>query len=129
MAFSVSGLFTTTLIYTGAASTAFAEVGWKYYLGMLDSHCSDRFNSETDLTGRVVFIFVPLACVLIIWFYLPETNGLSLEEIGLLFGDEVAAHSEELSSKLNAQQNATISGVEVLGLDSEPETNAMVRPK
>lgn len=34
VAFSVSGLFTTTLIYTGAASTAFEEVGWKYYLGM-----------------------------------------------------------------------------------------------
>ncbi|OIW34944.1 sugar porter family MFS transporter [Coniochaeta ligniaria NRRL 30616] len=106
VAFSVSGLFTTTLIYTGAASAAFAEVGWKYYL---------------------VFIFVPLACVLIIWFYLPETNGPSLEEIGLLFGDEVAAHSEELSSKLNAQQNATISGVEVLGLDSEPETNGKTK--
>ncbi|KAH7118336.1 general substrate transporter [Dactylonectria macrodidyma] len=106
VAFSVSGLFTTTLIYTGTASIAFAEVGWKYYL---------------------VFIFVPLACVLIILFYLPETNGLSLEEIGMLFGDEVAAHPGELSSKLKAQQNATISGMEVLGLDSEPETNGQTK--
>jgi hypothetical protein len=33
VSFSVAGLFTTTLIYTGSASVAFAEVGWKYYLG------------------------------------------------------------------------------------------------
>jgi hypothetical protein len=68
-----------------------------------------------------VFIFVPLACVVIIGLYLPETNGLSLEEIGMLFGDEVAVHPEELSSKLNSRQNATITGVEVSGLDDKPE--------
>ncbi|KAH6980636.1 hypothetical protein BKA56DRAFT_550355 [Ilyonectria sp. MPI-CAGE-AT-0026] len=68
VSFSVAGLFTTTLIYTGSASVAFAGVGWKYYL---------------------VFIFVPLAGVAVIWFWFPETNGLTLEEIGVLFGDEI----------------------------------------
>jgi hypothetical protein len=33
VAFSVAGLFSGTLIYTGAASDAFAAVGWRYYLG------------------------------------------------------------------------------------------------
>jgi len=36
-----------------------------------------------------VFILVPLAGAPILMFYLPETKGLSLEEIGALFGDEV----------------------------------------
>ncbi|KAK6604249.1 hypothetical protein H4I95_06152 [Botrytis cinerea] len=68
IAFSVCGLFCGTLVYTGSAPDAFAAVGWKYYL---------------------VFVFVPLACVAFIWFVLPETSGLSLEEIGVLFGDHV----------------------------------------
>ncbi|KAH7267975.1 hypothetical protein MRS44_011740 [Fusarium solani] len=68
VSFSVAGLFTTTLIYTGSASVAFAEVGWKYYL---------------------VFIFVPLTGTAAIWYLFPETKGLTLEEIGVLFGDEV----------------------------------------
>jgi hypothetical protein len=44
VAFSVSGLFTTTLIYTGAASTAFEEVGWKYYLGTQKSPSKGRIR-------------------------------------------------------------------------------------
>jgi hypothetical protein len=47
---------------------AFATIGWKYYL---------------------VFIIVPLAGVPILALYFPETKGLTLEEIGALFGDEV----------------------------------------
>ncbi|KAK7417704.1 hypothetical protein QQX98_004360 [Neonectria punicea] len=69
-----------------------------------------------------LFIFVPLACVIVIWRYFPETNGLSLEEIGMLFGDEVAEHPEELSSKFNAGQNMAITGVEMLSADAKPES-------
>lgn len=58
--FSVSGLFLTALIYTEAAPTAFNNIGWKYYL---------------------VFIFIPLFCVIILIKYLPETKGLTLEEV------------------------------------------------
>lgn len=48
---------------------AFADVGWKYYL---------------------VFILVPAVSTPLIWFKFPETKGLSLEEIGAFFGDEMA---------------------------------------
>lgn len=65
---SIFGLFSMTLIYTEAAATAFANVGWKYYL---------------------VFIIMP-ACGIPFLARLPETKGLSLEEIAAVFGDEVA---------------------------------------
>lgn len=58
--FSVSGLFLTALVYTQSAPTAFNNIGWKYYL---------------------VFIFIPLFCVIILIRYLPETKGLTLEEV------------------------------------------------
>jgi hypothetical protein len=48
------------------------------------------FKAKTLILRRItVFITVPLAFVAIIWFMLPETNGLSLEEVGALFGDEI----------------------------------------
>jgi hypothetical protein len=56
-------------VYTQPAPTAFANIGWKYYL---------------------IFIIVPLCGVPILYMIAPETKGLSLEEIGACFGEEVA---------------------------------------
>ncbi|RSM18688.1 hypothetical protein CDV31_002408 [Fusarium ambrosium] len=66
VAASVGALFAVTLILTQSAATAFANIGWKFYL---------------------VFIIVP-ACGLPIVWRLPETKGLSLEEIAVLFGED-----------------------------------------
>lgn len=71
--FSVAGLFAMTLIYTQAAPTAFEQVGWKYYL---------------------VFIIIPWVGAFVFQKFLPETAGLSLEEIAVLFGDEGVRHDE-----------------------------------
>jgi MFS family permease len=71
--FSVAGLFAMTLIYTQAAPTAFEHVGWKFYL---------------------VFIIIPWIGAFIFQKFLPETAGLSLEEIAVLFGDEGVHHDE-----------------------------------
>ncbi|KAJ5256827.1 general substrate transporter [Penicillium angulare] len=62
--FGVFFLFLFITVFASGMDASFASVGWRYYL---------------------VFIFTPLACALVIWFYLPETNGLSLEEIENLF--------------------------------------------
>ncbi|KAF2021156.1 general substrate transporter [Aaosphaeria arxii CBS 175.79] len=78
LGFSVMGLFMMTLIYTQTAPTAFAEVGWRYYL---------------------VFITIPLAGVWFLATFLPETRLLSLEEISNLFGDEVAVDLAQMSEE------------------------------
>jgi hypothetical protein len=46
----------------------------------------------------IVFILVPTACVPLVR-RLPETNGLSLEEIAAKFGDEVAVDIQHLSDE------------------------------
>ncbi|RFU33599.1 hypothetical protein B7463_g2768, partial [Scytalidium lignicola] len=74
--FSLLGLFGGTLIYTQAATTAFASIGWKYYL---------------------LFIVITFLGLFIVIFFLPETKGLALEEIGALFGDEVALDLSHLT--------------------------------
>ena len=56
-----------------AAGTAFQKIGWKFYL---------------------IFILVPSCCLPIIVRYLPETKGLSLEEVGQLFGDKASPVSD-----------------------------------
>lgn len=66
MGASIFSQAATTVLYTELAATAFAEVGWKYYL---------------------VFIIIPLLGVVLVWKYFPETKGLSLEEIAVGFGE------------------------------------------
>ncbi|KAK4935990.1 hypothetical protein LTR10_023037 [Elasticomyces elasticus] len=71
MAWSVGTLFLTTIPYLEAAPTAFATIGYRYY---------------------IVFIILTAINIPIIYFFFPETKGLSLEEIGEKFGDDVAIH-------------------------------------
>ncbi|OAP59202.1 hypothetical protein AYL99_06500 [Fonsecaea erecta] len=75
---SVAGLFLMTTIYTSAAGTAFNHIGWRYY---------------------IVFIVITSCMLPLIIFKFPETKGLSLEEIGALFGDEVALDISHLSDE------------------------------
>lgn len=70
-----------------------------------------RSDQKAQLTLWTVFIIVPLFCVAIIWFYFPETNGLTLEEIGKLFGDKVAVELGAVaSSDLAAGESIVIEG-------------------
>ncbi|KAK5233553.1 hypothetical protein LTR47_005175 [Exophiala xenobiotica] len=57
----------TDLVYLEAASTAFANIGWRFFL---------------------VFICIVTVGFAVMWIYLPETKGLPLEEIAAIFGDK-----------------------------------------
>jgi hypothetical protein len=63
--------FVATILYTAPGATAFANIGYKYY---------------------IVFICCDVVSFALLYKYLPETTGLSLEEMGELFGDKVVTH-------------------------------------
>ncbi|KAL4808578.1 general substrate transporter [Aspergillus unguis] len=68
-AVSVAGLFVGSLTLLEAAPTAFETIGYRFYLIMM------------------AFMIV---CAIIFAVFFPETKGLTLEEIAVKFGDEVA---------------------------------------
>ncbi|KAH7084273.1 MFS transporter [Paraphoma chrysanthemicola] len=67
----------TNIIWLQAAPTAFLTIGWKFYL---------------------VFIIPGTIGAVIIWTWFPDTNGMPLEEVAALFGDqdEVAVYQAEI---------------------------------
>ncbi|CAG9967348.1 unnamed protein product [Clonostachys byssicola] len=56
----------TDLVYLEVSATAFADIGWKYYL---------------------VFIIVTILGTIVMYFSLPETKGIPLEDMAKIFGD------------------------------------------
>ncbi|KIW13761.1 hypothetical protein PV08_08952 [Exophiala spinifera] len=73
-AISYFGFYIFSIWSTAPAAQAFASIGWKYYM---------------------VFIAVTIALVVPCMFYLPETAGIPLEDLGGLFGDTVALDFEQ----------------------------------
>jgi len=71
IALGFTAYFVGAITYTTPAATAFKNIGWKMYL---------------------VFVACNVVSIIVIYFYVPETSKLSLEEIGGLFGDEVVVH-------------------------------------
>lgn len=65
------------IVWLQSAPTAFANIGWHYYL---------------------FFIIPGTIGAVIIWFYFPDTLGLPLEEVAAIFGDsdEVATYMRDI---------------------------------
>ncbi|CZR70281.1 related to glucose facilitated diffusion protein [Phialocephala subalpina] len=71
---SFIGFFLTSIWATAPASLATSTIGWKYYM---------------------VFIVVTVPLTTAIWFILPETAGLTLEELGSKFGEKIEVDFNE----------------------------------
>lgn len=84
VAWSISWYFILACIWTSVAPVALATIGWKFYI--CKSSPSFRKLGLT-IPGFMVLTVVNMV---VVYFYFPETNRLTLEEIGALFGDEVA---------------------------------------
>ncbi|CRG88849.1 hypothetical protein PISL3812_05884 [Talaromyces islandicus] len=87
MAWSLAILFATTIAYLIPAPTAFAQVGWKYYL---------------------LFIILTVINIPIIWTFFPETKGLALEEVGEKFGDDVLVRPTNITTEQREQLHKAI---------------------
>ena len=110
---SVAGLFASTLLYTMVAPTAFATIGWKYVSPSPSPFLSYMLNASRYY---LVFILVPAACLPFLW-HLPETNGLSLEEIAAKFSDEVAVDLSHLDEERRRalDERLMAGGVDIAG--------------
>ncbi|CAK7235557.1 hypothetical protein SBRCBS47491_009333 [Sporothrix bragantina] len=94
MAWSLAVLFLSTVAYLIPAATAFATIGWKYYL---------------------VFIILTAINIPIIWFTFPETKGLALEEISEKFGDKIALHLTHLTAEQREELDRAIESEKMQG--------------
>jgi hypothetical protein len=77
VAMSIAAVALTDLVYLQVTATAFANIGWKFFL---------------------VFIIISGLGGIAAFFLLPETKGVPLEEIAAVFGDmdEVMVYSEDI---------------------------------
>ncbi len=75
------------IAYNSPASLALNTIGWKYYL---------------------IFVCVSVVSSICIQFYLPETAGLTLEEIGEQFGEQAQVHFRDIH--LDEVQSEELSG-------------------
>lgn len=85
VALCIAAIALTDLVYLQAASTAFANIGWKFYL---------------------VFIIITFLGTIALLVFLPETKGIPLEEIAKIFGDddEVAVYAEYIHVDHNTHE-------------------------
>ncbi|KAF1813976.1 MFS general substrate transporter [Eremomyces bilateralis CBS 781.70] len=77
LSLSVATIALTDLVYLQATATAFANIGWKFYL---------------------VFIIITGLGAIVLYFVLPETKGIPLEEMAKIFGDadDVVVFAEDI---------------------------------
>jgi len=90
VALGISGIALLNIVWLEAAPAALKNIGWKYYL------C---FIIPSSLAAGLILC------------YWPNTNGLALEEIARLFGDEAELFEP------SAEAGAEVAGVE--GNDSK----------
>ena len=94
-----------TILFTAPGATAFANIGYKYY---------------------IVFICCDVVSLALLYKYLPETTGLSLEEMGELFGDTVVTHLTADGTGLLELDVQTKAGIDVTQIENTDRTQDTV---
>ncbi|KAF2405496.1 general substrate transporter [Trichodelitschia bisporula] len=74
--------FVACITFVTPGATAIATIGWKYF---------------------VVFACLTVVTIIVVYFFYPETNGRSLEELAELFGDKVVVHLTNATEEEKAE--------------------------
>lgn len=103
LALSGATIALANLIYLQAAPTAFANIGWRFYLVSSENWYGSHGNFKMQ-----AFISICAVGVVWVWISIPETKGLPLEEVAAIFGDgdEVIVRSSDIRVDLNNGQMA-----------------------
>lgn len=82
---SIAVIALTDLVYLQATATAFANIGWKFFL---------------------IFIILSGIGTVVCYFFIPETKGIPLEEMAALFGDtdDIAVFSADIHLDHNTHE-------------------------
>ncbi|KAJ9609817.1 hypothetical protein H2200_006146 [Cladophialophora chaetospira] len=66
---------------------------FSYFVGAI-TYTTPSALAFKNIKYRMYFLYMGLCCIstIIVYFYIPETKRLPVEEIGALFGDEVVVH-------------------------------------
>ncbi|KAK4553865.1 hypothetical protein LTR86_009040 [Recurvomyces mirabilis] len=91
MSWSIMGQFIATVILLEAAPTAFQNIGYGFWILLI---------CLTAIYGVLVY------------YFLPETKGMTLEDISVLFGDPVEISFEQALSKQHDRDEGAEKGVE-----------------
>ncbi|OQV06735.1 hypothetical protein CLAIMM_11266 isoform 1 [Cladophialophora immunda] len=103
LSLGVAGINLANVIFLTVAPTAFANIGWRYYL---------------------VFIILSGISAIVIFFVWPDTRGVPLEEIAALFGDY-----DEISEPHALQQDVQVVPQVEYGASKEVSTHHEVAVK
>lgn len=55
----------------------------------------------------MIFIIIPALALPVIWRFFPETKGLTLEEVGALFGDDPVLDAAHMPGVVHGEMNET----------------------
>ncbi|KAF2806030.1 general substrate transporter [Mytilinidion resinicola] len=103
VAFSMQGLFLSSILWTAVAAPAFKNIGWRFYC---------------------VFIATDVMMILTVYFLFPETKGYTLEQLSAVFGDEVVGDdvdeqpAEKGTETIEAGEKGDLSHIEYDGTKS-----------
>lgn len=105
----------TATIYLSVAGTAFAAVGWKFFLVSYSLYSRVGVHQLMDHALQVFVVITVLGIAWVI-FVIPETRQLPLEEIEAVFGnaeDTVVFTNHELEGKVIGDQKRMTEHVEM----------------